>query len=401
MTGWSNWAGNVTAPSATLVAPATLDELRRAVVEAAKAGKTVRVAGSGHSFSPLCQSDGIVIDLANIAGIDAIDCETGNSTIFAGTKIHQLGEPLLGAGRALANQGDIDRQAIAGAVATGTHGTGRKFGSFSNAVVAMEFMTPQGDLVTIDRGSPEIERRAAALSLGLLGVVTRLTLSTVPAYKLLEQSRAMSFEECLRSFPEVESAHRNAEFWWIPPLDTAVIKSFQETTEEPRGEDAPEHPPGTLVRYLKPERVDWSYRIYPSTRTARFVECEHTLPLTNGPDAVRAIRELLQTKHPNVKWVVEYRTLAGESHFLSPTQGGDSVTISVHDAVETEWKAFMRDADALMSEHGGRPHWGKLHWLTRERAAALYPEIEQFRVVRRRFDPNGVFLNDHLRPLFA
>lgn len=399
--GWNNWAGNVSAPDAALVVPSTIHELRECVISAAKSGQTVRVAGSGHSFAPLCQSNGIILDLSQLSGIEAIDPETGQITVLAGAKIHQLGEPLLQAGRAFANQGDIDRQAIAGAVATGTHGTGRKHGSFSNAVVSLELLTASGDLVSIDQHSSAIERGAAALSLGMLGVVTRITLSTVPAYKLHERSRSMTFAECFRTYPEVEATHRNAEFWWIPPLDTAVIKSFQETDEEPRGEEAPEHPPGTLARYLKPERVDWSYKIYPSTRTSRFVECEHTLPLANGPEAVAAIRDLLQSKYTAVKWVVEYRTLAGEAHLLSPTQGQDSVTISVHDAVESNWTEFMRDADALMSEFGGRPHWGKLHWLTRDRVEALYPELERFREIRRQFDPTGVFLNDHLRPLFS
>ena len=228
MSGWSNWAGNVVAPEATVVAPSSIDELRDIVVATATAGRQIRVAGTGHSFSPLCQSSGIVIDLSNLRGIEAIDPECGDVTTLSGTKIHELGEPLLAAGRALANQGDIDRQAVAGAVSTGTHGTGRKFGSFSNAVRAIELMTSTGELVTIGPDSPESDRRAAALSLGMLGVMTRVRLSTLPAYRLLEQSRAMTFDECLEAYPEIESTHRNAEFWWIPTLDTAVIKSFKD-----------------------------------------------------------------------------------------------------------------------------------------------------------------------------
>jgi FAD/FMN-containing dehydrogenase len=401
MRGWSNWAGNVVANSATVVSPSALDDIRETVRSASATGRTVRVAGSGHSFAPLCHSAGIVLDLANLSGIDGIDAESGAVTVWAGSKIHDLGAPLLAAGRAFGNQGDIDRQAIAGAVATGTHGTGRRFGSFSNAVESIELLTADGRLVTIDRTSNEVERRAAALNLGLLGVVTKLTLSTVPAYRLHERSISISFDECLATFPEIEASRRHAEFWWIPPLDVAIIKSLDETSEAPFGAPEEEHPPGTLARYLKPERVDWSHLIFPSTRSFKFVECEHTLPIENGPSAVTAVRKLMREKHPDVHWVVEYRTLAAEFHLLSPTQGRDSVTLSVHHAATANWEPFMRDADALLADHGGRPHWGKLHWLTRDRVEALYPSIDEFRRIRTAFDPNGAFLNDHLRPLFG
>ena len=173
------------------------------------------------------------------AGIERVDPETGDATIWAGTRISDLGEPLLAQGRALANQGDIDRQAIAGAVSTGTHGTGRKHGSFSAAVRAMELMRADGELVTIDAAEPE-RLRAAALSLGLLGVLTRVTLATVPAYKLRERTRALPFDECLDGFLPEETSRRNAEFWWLPAHDRCVLKTFEETDEEPFRVEAPE-----------------------------------------------------------------------------------------------------------------------------------------------------------------
>lgn len=398
---WSNWAGNVVAEPKMFATPSTIDELQLLVADAAKQGWSIRVAGSGHSFAPVVHSGGLLLDLSKIAGVESVDPDTGEATILSGSKLYTLGEPLFNAGRAFMNQGDIDRQAIAGAVGTGTHGTGRQFGSFSNAVRAVELVTPSGDLVTIDERSSENERRAVALSLGMLGVVTRLRMATVPAYKLHERSTAQaSFEACLEEYPKAEAANRHAEFWWIPPLDTAIIKTLTLTDAEPMHTPTVEHPPGTLARYLTPEQIDWSYKIFPSTRNHRFVECEYTLPIANGPAAVAAARDLIRHKHPHIKWVVEYRTLGGEQHLISPTQGADSVTVSVHEAAEADWQPFMRDADALFREHGGRPHWGKLNWLDRATAEAMYPELETFRAIRRRMDPQGVFLNDHLRPIF-
>lgn len=398
---WTNWAGNVAAEPKRLATPATLDELRREVAAATARGWQVRVAGTGHSFSAICATDGLLLDLSGLTGIERVDPATGDATILAGTKIYDLGEPLFLTGRALSNQGDIDRQAVAGAVGTGTHGTGRRFGSFSNAVRAVELVTPAGDLVTISAASEAEMLSAAALNLGMLGVVSRVTLATVPAYKLRESTRPLGFDECLEVYPEIEASHRNAEFWWVPPLDTCVVKSFLETDDEPMSQPETEHPVGTLARYLKPDKVDWSYKVYPSTRSLRFVEMEFTLPITNGPAAIRAVRHLIQMRHPAIRWGVEYRTLAGEGHLLSPTQGADSVTISVHQAAELPYETFMRDCQEIFLALGGRPHWGKLHWLERADIDRLYPTADRFRAIRERLDPNGHFLNDHLRPLFG
>ena len=397
-TEWSNWAGNVRAVPRVIVQPATVDELRAAVIEAARRGERVRVAGAGHSFAPLCATAGTLLDLALLSGVERIDPVTGSATVWAGTRIHDLGEPLLAAGRALANQGDIDRQAIAGAVSTGTHGTGRTHGSFSAAVRAVELMRADGELVTIDGGDPE-RLRAAALSLGLLGVITRVALATVPAYKLRERTRALPFGECLDGFLAEESERRNAEFWWLPAHDRCVLKSFTETEEVPFRVEAPEAPPGTIERYLKPEAVDWSWRIYPSTRDVPFVEMEYTLPLVSGPAAMREVRHLMRGRHPDCTWAVEYRTQPGETSLLSPTQGAESVTISLHQAMGLPYEPLFRDAEAIFLAHGGRPHWGKLHWLKCEEIAALYPELETFRAIRAEFDPEGVFTNDYLAGL--
>jgi FAD/FMN-containing dehydrogenase len=397
-TCWTNWAGNVCVEPRAVARPGSLDDLREAVVAAARRGETICVAGAGHSFAPLCATAGTLIDLSLLSGLEAVDAETGDATVWAGTRLCDLGAPLLAAGRAFANQGDIDRQAVAGAVSTGTHGTGRKHGSFSSMVRAVELMCADGELVTID-GSATERLRAASLGLGLFGVLTRVTLATVPAYRLREQTRARPFDECLDGFLAEEVAHRNAEFWWLPAHDRCVLKTFVETDEPPVRVDVPEAPPGTLERYLKPDAVDWSWRIYPSVRTVPFVEMEYTLPLAAGPPAMREVRRVMQTRHPDCTWAVEYRTQPGEASLLSPTQGQDSVTISVHQAADLPYERFFRDVEAVFLAHGGRPHWGKLHWLDREQIARLYPVLDTFRALRAELDPRGVFVNDYLARL--
>jgi FAD/FMN-containing dehydrogenase len=395
---WTNWAGNVRATPRILVSPGSLAELRSAIHEAAQRRETVRVAGAGHSFVPLCATDGTLLDLSHLVGIERVDPETGDATIWAGSRIADLGEPLLAQGRAFANQGDIDRQAIAGAVSTGTHGTGRKHGSFSAAVRAVELMRPDGELVTIDAADTD-RLRAASLSLGLLGVLTRVTLATVPAYKLRERTRALPFDNCLDGFLTEEMSRRNAEFWWLPAHDRCVLKTFVETDEEPFRIEAPEALPGTVERYLKPDAVDWSWRIYPSTRTFPFVEMEYTLPLAGGPAAMPEIRRLMQTRHPDCTWAVEYRTQPGEQSLLSPTRGIESVTISLHQAMPLPYEPLFRDAESVFRAHDGRPHWGKLHFLSSDEIAGLYPELPAFQAIRAEMDPQGMFTNDYLARL--
>lgn len=395
---WANWAGNVQSAPRRVVQPASLDEVRVALWEAAAAGDTVRVAGAGHSFAPLCVTSGTLLDLSLLAGIEHLDPANGEATIWAGTRLFNLGGPLLEAGRALLNQGDIDRQALAGAVSTGTHGSGRKFGSFSSMVRAVELMRADGELVTIDASDP-LRLRAASLALGLLGVLTKITLATGPAYKLREQNAAMSMEDCLALFEETERARRNAEFWWLPALDTCVLKTFVETDDAPFRDELPEAAPGTLERYLRPDYVDWSWRAYPSQRNTRFVEMEYTLPLSEGPATLREIRDLVQTSHPDCTWAVEFRTQPGEDPLLSPTQGVESATISLHQAIEKPHDLFFRDAEPIFLAHGGRPHWGKLQYLTATQVANLYPDLPAFEAIRREMDPAGMFLNGYLQEL--
>jgi FAD/FMN-containing dehydrogenase len=395
---WANWAGNIRATPRNLVTPSSLAELRSAVLEAAQRGETVRVAGAGHSFAPLCATSGTLIDLSRFAGIERIDATTGEATIWAGSRIADLGGPLLAHGRAFANQGDIDRQTIAGAVSTGTHGTGRKHGSFSAAVRAVELMRPDGELVTIDSTEPK-RLRAASLSLGLLGVLTRVTLATVAAYKLRERTHALPFDDCLDRFLTEETSRRNAEFWWLPAHDRCVLKTFMETDEDPFRVEAPEARPGTIERYLKPDAVDWSWRIYPSTRTFPFVEMEYSVPLAKGPAAMREVRRLMQTRHPECTWAVEYRTQPGEQSLLSPTRGRESVTISLHQAMDLPYEPLFRDAEAIFLGHDGRPHWGKLHFLDSDEIANRYPALPVFQAIRAEMDPRATFTNDYLTTL--
>jgi FAD/FMN-containing dehydrogenase len=388
---WSNWAGNVTCRPRQVARPATVPELQRLV---AAAHDEIRVAGAGHSFTPLCATDGLLLDLSLLAGVTAVDTEHGTATIGAGSRIADLGEPLRAAGVGLANQGDVDTQAIAGATATGTHGSGA-FGSLATMVRSAAVVLPSGDLVEQDAAD-------AGLVLGMLGVIVSLELAVVEAYRLHERTWHCAYAEAEAQWAAAADGARNLEFFWLPVLDQCVFKRYAATTDEPWGEPpSPPQAPGTIERYLKPERVDWSHHIYPSERITRFVEMEYAVPAATAFATLAAVRDLLRTRHPELTWAVEFRGQGGDALALSPTQGSDVVTLSLHAAPGDAWEPGFAAAEGILLDAGGRPHWGKLRGIGDDALAALYPRLDEVRARRREVDPQGRLLNDHLRALFT
>jgi FAD/FMN-containing dehydrogenase len=380
MVSWSNWAGNVECRPAHIAEPRDLDELKRLVA----GSDAVRVAGSGHSFTPIVATDGLLLSLNNFAGIVRIDRAGLQAEIGAGARIADIGAELQAAGLALANQGDVDVQRIAGAISTGTHGTGRTLGSISTMVAGLKLVTAGGEVVEVS-GS---DLKAAALSLGTLGVIVSVTLNLLPAYRLRERVWREPVERALERLPELAAENRHFEFFWLPETDEADCKALHPSLDE------------TITTVEPGERIDWSWRIFPSERTRKFIESEWSVPAEQGPECFLAIRQLMRTRHLEVKWPVEYRTVMGDDLPLSPAFGRDTVAISIHQGAGKPWEDFFRDAEEIFRGFNGRPHWGKWHSLQAKDFAALYPQWDRFVATRRRFDPEGRFLTPYLRCIF-
>jgi FAD/FMN-containing dehydrogenase len=388
----------------SLETPASETELINLIHQANAAHLTVRVAGTGHSFTPLCASNGLLISLDRLQGLVSTDPARLEATIWAGTKIQRLGEPLWRAGLAMMNMGDIDRQSLAGAISTGTHGTGRGLGSISTQVVGLRLLTASGEVVDCSTQLEPDLFKAGQVSLGALGIITQMTLRLAPAYQLQERSWVIPTQACLANLDQLIAENRHFEFFWSPKEDACAAKALNPTEQppnegelDPKNEPGPQSPPGTLARYIKGQRIDHSYRIFPSERTVLFNEIEFALPEAKGPDCFLEIRQLMQTKYPQVTWPIEYRTLGADDIYLSPAYGRASVTISVHQAHHLPYEAFFADVEAIFRNHEGRPHWGKVHSHTASQLRSLYPMWDQFQQVRERLDPQGRFMNDYLR----
>jgi FAD/FMN-containing dehydrogenase len=403
-TAWTNWVGNQSFTPGYAAAPRDEEEVAGLVREAAERGSGVRVAGARHSFTPIVETDGLLLDVSALSGVIVADAGRKRATALSGTLIRDFYEPLWREGLALKNQGDIDTQQIAGAVSTATHGSGIRNTCFSGVVRSVRLVTATGEVRDIGESEPEL-LRAAQVSIGMLGVMTQLELEVTDAYRLTEQVDLWRWEEVLERWDELVHGHRHFGFFWLPTEESAAlynlsghdqtmadkcyVKIYDDATPDQPDSDAPGH------------RTDRCYRIYPMVYDPNFHELEYFVPLEQGPDALSAMRELMLRSLPDSIYPLEVRTVGPDDAYLSPNYTTATTVISVSGTPGTDYWDYLRSVDALLSDFSARVHWGKLHFLTPERLHALYPEADAFINARRELDPSGVFLNTHLRELFA
>jgi FAD/FMN-containing dehydrogenase len=401
---WTNWVGNQSFTPGFAAAARDEDEVAALVRGASERGCGVRVAGATHSFTPIVETDGLLLDVSALRGVVATDPERKRATALAGTLIKDFYEPLWGEGLALKNQGDIDTQQIAGAVATATHGSGIRNTCFSGVVRGVRLVTATGDVRDIDESEPDL-LRAAQVSIGMLGVMTRLELEVTDSYRLTEEIDLWPWDEVLERWDELVHEHRHFGFFWLPTEESAALynlASHDQTMADKcyvkiYDDAAPDQPD----RAVEGRRTDRCYRIYPMIYDPNFHELEYFVPLELGPDALSAMRDLMLRSLPDSIYPLEVRTVGPDDAYLSPNYRTATTVISVSGKPGTDYWSYLRSVDALLSEFSARVHWGKLHFLTPERLDALYPEADTFINLRRELDPGGMFLNAHLRELFA
>ena len=330
-------------------------------------------------------------------------------TVAAGTRIGDVGRALKELGLSLSNQGDIDTQAIAGAFTTGTHGTGITLGCLASQIAGLRLVQPDGSVLAVDGSDPDM-LLASRVSLGTLGVISEITLKTVPAYNLHEHLWRDSFETCMERHDELAANHRHFGFFWCPVPESRHLYCLADTADAPLSTTKATSDVCEMkvmdITYRPPmeapfEKIAYSSDVYPIEYVPNFVELEYAVPLAHGKDAVRAVRELMLTKHTNCIYPIEYRFTAGDEAWMSPFHKQDSITLSVSGGPGIDYWDFLRDVDAILRAYDSRPHWGKMHFLDAEDVTHLYPRAGDFRALRRRLDPAGRFLNDHVRMLLG
>ncbi|MEJ6685246.1 MAG: D-arabinono-1,4-lactone oxidase [SAR86 cluster bacterium] len=387
-TDWQNWSGSQKHAALELAFPESELAVADLIQRAAGAGRNVRGIGSAHSFVPFWTDD-YLVSLDNMAGLISHDAAARQVTVWAGTKLHQLGEPLWDLGLAMENMGDIDRQSVAGAISTGTHGTGATLQNISSQVVGLRLVKANGAIVDIDRSTDADLLRAAQVSMGTLGVITQVTLQAVPAYHLHERNWQASVAECAEAREDLIANNRHWEFFWDPQTDQCAMKTLNATAAH------------SLDSPLQGQNIGRSYRVIPSSREFKFNEIEFSVPAAAGWECFLALRHLIQTDFDDVRWPLEYRTLKADDIFLSSANDRDSVTISAHQGAKQPYKAFFSAVENLFREYDGRPHWGKIHTQQASQLEVSMPQFNRFREIRQSMDPQGLFLNPFLKTVFG
>ncbi|MFI6146618.1 D-arabinono-1,4-lactone oxidase [Streptomyces sp. NPDC051109] len=425
-TAWHNWAGNVTATPARVVAPASVGELQEAVRRAAEDGLKVKAVGTGHSFTAAAATDGVLVRPQALAGIREIDRTAGTVTVAAGTVLKDLNVALAREGLSLTNMGDIMEQTVSGATSTGTHGTGRDSASIAAQIRALELVTADGRLLTCsEKENPDVFA-AARIGIGALGIVTAITFAVEPVFFLTAREEPMGFDRVTAEFEQHFAENEHFEFYWFPHTGNCNTKRNNRS-------QGPAAPPGAVSAWVEDELLsngifqavnslgravpatipsiariasralsartytDIPYKVFTSPRRVRFVEMEYALPREQVVEALRELKSMVDRSGLRISFPVEVRTAPADDIALSTASGRETAYIAVHMYKGTPYQAYFTAAERIFTAHGGRPHWGKVHTRDAEYFAGVYPRFGEFTALRDRLDPDRLFGNDYLR----
>lgn len=422
---WRNWGRSEGSTPQFVSHAASIEDVVETVRFARDRGLTVKTIGAGHSFTAIAATDGVQLDISGIDGVLAVDGTL--VTLGAGTNLYQLPALLGPLGLALANMGDIDRQTIAGATSTGTHGTGATFGGLATQLRAVTLVTADSEILHVSKDeNPEL-LQAAVLGLGALGVLVDVTVECVPAFLLHALERPEPIQTVLAEWAERIAAHDHFEFYVWPHTDTVLTKvntrlpfdgerkplgGFQRWFDDDFMANGVYRATLNLGRMMPPiipplnrmsvkltgdrQFTDVSPKVFTTHRTVRFREMEYALPVEHVPAAIERIRALIAEKRWRISFPIEVRASAPDDLWMSTASGRATGYIAVHRYYRDDPTEYFTAIEAIMREYDGRPHWGKMHRRTAADLAPAYPRFADFVAVRDRLDPERVFTNTYL-----
>jgi L-gulono-1,4-lactone dehydrogenase len=434
---WRNWAGNVAARPRRVSSPRSAEQVADEVARAASDGLTVKMTGSGHSFTPVAVTDGVMLRPGGLSSIRSVDARAGLVTVEAGCPLLKLNAELLSRGLALANMGDIQVQTVAGAVQTGTHGTGRDVGGMAAQVAGLEMVLADGTIVSCSADSPAGGAAgpggtgpgglfdAARVGLGALGVLTAVTFRVVPAFLLEAREEPMRWSEVISRLDELTSENEHFEFYWFPHSEGCLTKrnntsagpsqplrawrhwlddEFLSNTVFGATCRLGHHVPGVIkaVNAMAGKALgsrtytDAAYRVFTSPRRVRFKEQEYAIPRAALAGVLGEIRALFDRRDWRISFPIEVRVAPQDDLWLSTAYGRDSAYIAIHIFRASPHEEYFQAVEDLMTAVGGRPHWGKMHTRDAGYLRGAYPRFADFVALRDRLDPERRFGNAYL-----
>ncbi len=423
-----NWGGNLSFTPAEIKYPKSENEIVEVIRKANAENRNIRIKGSGHSWTRLIPTDSILISLDQYQGIISIHKEKRLVTVKAGTKLKLLGQLLDSHGLAMENLGDIDVQSIAGALNTGTHGTGTAFGTLSTQIAGLTLITGNGEKIVCSETQNRGIFKAAQISLGALGIVSSYTLKCVPAYNLKYECKKETLEDCLQKLEAYNKENRHFEFYWFPHTNVVQTKIMNKTEEVKKENEILKKFNDVVVDngvfWLLSEFTrffpgfskysskisawgvstgsysDKSNLIFATTRMVKFTEMEFNIPRENFIPAIREIQETISNHKIQVHFPLECRFVKEDDIMISPAHGRASAYIAAHMYKGMPYKAYFKLLEDILKKYGGRPHYGKLNTFSHEDFEKAYTNWGQFKKIRNQLDPKGIFLNDYLKGIF-
>jgi len=435
-----NWDETLECRPKHLYRPESEEEVLEIVREASDAGETVRTFGAGHSWSPLVLTDDTLINLDKLDRIVSMDVEQQRVTVQAGIRIKELNRILPKHGLAMRNLGSIGEQSIAGAISTATHGTGIKLGALHTQVIALELVTGGGRVLSLSEDEDPEFMAAARVSLGALGVITRVTIQCVPYYNLERKAQPLPFDEVIDRIDDLVNDNDRVRLYWLPYTDVIQVATMNHTERSltPRNRYKEFFTDVVVKRELMELLVETGYDLYqlpgldvridvvddinrfsakvgwtkeelvaPYDRVLNIPmppehsECEYAVPVDAAAEAVRLTRRIIEENDYHVNFPIEVRFVAADDAMLSPAHGRDVCYVGAYTYGEEFARPFFDRFEREMKKLGGRPHWGKRLTLSREEARRLYPLYDRFNEIRKELDPKGVFANAFIRDLFG
>ncbi|MCU4973373.1 FAD-binding protein [Halobacteria archaeon AArc-m2/3/4] len=392
---WANWSGNLTFTPEGIAKPETEEQVQEVVQTCAEEGRTVRVVGAGHSWTPVVETDDLLVSLEKMTGMVDHDSEANTATILGGTTLEEAALEVQSVNLAMPNLGDVSMQTVAGAFGTGTHGTGTEFGNLATTLRGGRMVTGTGEIREFDADEDPEFLDAARVSLGTLGIFTELELDLVPAYKLERREYCTTFEQCRDHIEDLEQENRNFDFYWYPRSDEVKLRLLNGPGG---GTDHEDLAYASLVQ----RETDWWNQLIPehNEMARQFEEMEYAVPADEAEACFLEVRDRIREEwRADAGWRVLRRTVAADDTYISADYGRETVTMGIIQNASLEYTEYFEDIEEIFRRYDGRPHWGKRHTRRAGELRELYPEWDRFQKIRREMDPEGVFMSDYLTEL--
>jgi L-gulonolactone oxidase len=422
-----NWARNVRSKPHTYFLPDNTDDLQAIVKRALTENRKVRVVGAGHSWSAAAATDDFMVSLDKLNRLVHVDKETLQVTVQAGIRLKHLHRLLYPQGLAMQNIGSISEQSIAGAISTGTHGTGLEYGVLASQVLSLKLVNGVGDIVELK--TTDADFKAAAVSLGCMGIITEVTLQCIDLYHVEEKAEPVLFEDMVANLLTWAKANEHPKVWWFPHTRHAMMYSYTKVSDDIRDTFAKQYIDDGIVSKLffrgflsmghishgfrpavntviskiflkKISRVNVNYKVLNVPMPPRHREAEYAFPLDKAPEVLTRLHSLINTQKLKMNFVLEVRFTRADDFLLSACNGQDSCYIGFYYAGAKNWERYLKLFEELAMEYGARPHLGKEFSVDSAYLHTVMPGIKQFDAVRKTYDPQSIFENRFTRRLF-